>query len=73
MLTGFVKWFDPRRNYGFIRFCDESGSWHEVFFHGSQVDFTPRDGDFVSFLIRDCWKGQQAVNVERKKIIEVYN
>jgi cold shock CspA family protein len=71
LYTGYIKWYRDSKGYGFIRYADESGSWHEVFFHRSQIDFNPMDGQFVSFLIRDGWKGPMAVNVQRKKAVEV--
>jgi CspA family cold shock protein len=67
MRTGFIKWFDPKLNYGFIRAMNESGDWSEFFVHGSDINFNVRDGDFVSFSIRDGWKGPKAVCVKKRK------
>ncbi len=46
---------------------NESGDWSEFFVHGSSINFNVRDGDFVSFSIRDGWKGPKAVCVKKRK------
>jgi CspA family cold shock protein len=59
---GKVKWFSPRRHYGFI--ITEEGK--EVFFHqhqflgGNQV----HEGQMAWFHVRHAVKGSQALNVE---------
>jgi CspA family cold shock protein len=61
---GKVKWFNPRKHYGFI--ATEAGD--EVFFHQEQLlddsGQAPRDGQAVRFHVRFARKGPQALNVE---------
>lgn len=61
---GEVKWFSPRKHYGFI--VTDKGS--EVFFHqrqivGERTDET-QEGQPVRFHVRDAAKGPEALNVE---------
>lgn len=58
MPTGIIKWFSPRRHYGFI--VGENGQ--EVFFHESEVgaeDFPLREGDRVIFNLQQTSRGNQ--------------
>lgn len=61
---GKVKWFDPRKHYGFI-VAEER---REIFFHRRQVledDEKERyEGQTVKFHVRDTLKGPEALNVE---------
>ncbi len=64
--TGFVKWFDYRKGYGFIT-TDEQ---EEVFVHFSNIDmegFKKLDiGDHVEFELKESkdGKGPEALNVK---------
>lgn len=64
--TGFVKWFDYRKGYGFIT-TDEQ---EEVFVHFSNIDmegFKKLDmGDQVEFELKESkdGKGSEALNVK---------
>ena len=64
--TGFVKWFDYRKGYGFIT-TDEQ---EEVFVHFSNIDmegFKKLDmGDNVEFDLQESknGKGSEALNVK---------
>ena len=64
MPEGTVKWFNKKKNYGFI----ESEGQEDVFFHGSQIVdhgfFGLTNNDKVSFEIRDMQNGRQAVKVK---------
>lgn len=64
MLEGTVKWFNKKKNYGFI--VDENQE--EVFFHGSNITdhgfFGLRQDDRVSFEIRETRNGPQAFKVK---------
>ncbi len=64
MPEGTVKWFNKKKNYGFI----ESDGQEDVFFHGSQIIdhgfFGLTTDDKVSFEIRDTQNGRQAVKVK---------
>jgi CspA family cold shock protein len=63
MSEGTVKWFNKKKNYGFI----ESEGQEDVFFHGSQIVdhgfFGLQANDRVSFEVKDTRNGRQAVNV----------
>jgi CspA family cold shock protein len=64
MPEGTVKWFNKKKNYGFIA----SEGQEDVFFHGSQISdhgfFGLQANDRVSFEIKDTRNGRQAVNVK---------
>lgn len=66
MPTGKVKWFDPRKGYGFIELDDGSG---DIFVHYTGIKGegfrSLEQGDEVKFEIVEGQKGNQAVNVER--------
>ena len=61
---GEVKWFNPRKRYGFI--VTEAGD--EVFFHQEQLlednDQAPRQGQTVRFHLHYPARGPEALNVE---------
>jgi CspA family cold shock protein len=61
---GVVKWFSPRRGYGFV--IIDSGE--EAFFHQEQLlehsDQTLRQGQTVRFHLHYPPKGPEALNVE---------
>jgi CspA family cold shock protein len=64
---GKVKWFNPRKRYGFI--ATQAGD--EVFFHQDQLlddsGQAPRDGQAVRFHLHFARKGPEALNVELVK------
>jgi CspA family cold shock protein len=64
---GKVKWFNPRKHYGFI--VTKEGE--EVFFHQRQVlegnVDEAQEGQTVRFHIRYAEKGPEALNVELGK------
>jgi cold shock protein len=66
MLEGKVKWFNPRKGYGFIG--TEDG--RDVFVHYSSIAAegfkTLDEGDTVSFEIVEGEKGLRATNVVPK-------
>ena len=66
MATGVVKWFDPKKGYGFIK--QEQGE--DVFVHWRNIvsddEFkTLEDGEPVQFEIVQGAKGLQAEKVSR--------
>jgi len=66
MAEGTVKWFNPRKGYGFIATSDG----RDVFVHYSSVSGdgykTLVEGDAVTFEIVEGEKGQKAENVVAK-------
>jgi CspA family cold shock protein len=65
MVTGVVKWFSPKKGYGFITMADGQ----EVFVHYSAIDgngFRSLDqGEEVQFEVAQGPKGLQASKVTR--------
>jgi CspA family cold shock protein len=65
--TGYIKWFNPARRYGFIR---REGGQPDVFVHANDLR-NPGDahslmeGDPVEFAVVQTPKGFQAVDVVR--------
>jgi len=61
---GVVKWFNPRKRYGFISV--EEGE--DVFFHQRQIVVCPegekREGLVARFHLHQAEKGPEALNVE---------
>jgi CspA family cold shock protein len=64
MTEGIVKWFDKKKNYGFIA----AEGRDDIFFHGSKIAdhgfFGLKTNDRVSFEVKDTRNGRQAVNVK---------
>ena len=67
MPTGKVKWFDPKKGYGFI--LDDQGQ--DVFVHYTSIQGDGfralKDGEVVAYELAVGEKGQQARNVLRQK------
>jgi cold shock CspA family protein len=61
-LIGIMKWFDPRRGYGWVK-CDAGEFFaHVADFRG---DFEPVTGDEVSFVLSNGKGGKlRAADVE---------
>ncbi|HEY2663180.1 MAG TPA: cold-shock protein [Candidatus Binataceae bacterium] len=66
MATGKVKWFSPKKGYGFITMEDGK----DVFVHYSSISATGfkslQEGDNVEFELSQGPKGLQASNVMRQ-------
>jgi len=64
MIEGKVKWFDPKKGFGFIQ--REEGD--DVFVHFSSIEGDGfknlEEGQKVTFEIVDSDKGPQAANVK---------
>jgi CspA family cold shock protein len=64
MQEGVVKWFNEKKNYGFI----ESNGQEDIFFHGSSIAdhgfFGLAKSDRVTFDVKETQRGRQAVNVK---------
>lgn len=62
MVEGTVKWYDSRKNYGFIE--RENGS--DVFVHESEIKGARAlaEGDRVEFEVEQAPKGPRAKNVK---------
>lgn len=58
---GVVKWYNPRKQYGFI--VRQKAA--EIFFHRSQLSESsrPREGDLVEFSVMEGEKGVMAADV----------
>jgi CspA family cold shock protein len=65
MLKGVIKFYSERRGYGFIRSDENRNPRAEVFVHYSQIKGvrSPREGQAVTFDVRDGERGPEAVNV----------
>lgn len=65
MISGQVKWFDPRKGYGFI--LGPEGK--DVFVHYSQIQGDGfkllKDGEIVDYELVEGEKGLQARTVRR--------
>ena len=70
MSEGKVKWFNPRKGYGFI--CTADGT--DIFVHYSNISGdgykTLEEGDLVGFDIVEGEKGIRAENVVKKSASE---
>jgi CspA family cold shock protein len=70
---GRVKWFDPKKGYGFI--IGPSGQ--DVFVHYSQIQAdgfrTLKDGEWVDYELTQGDKGWQAREVAQVEEIEASN
>lgn len=61
MQTGTVKFFDDTKGFGFIKPDDGSA---DVFVHISGINGKIKEGDQVSFEVKQGNKGLNAVNVQ---------
>ncbi|KXA94192.1 cold-shock protein [candidate division MSBL1 archaeon SCGC-AAA259I09] len=62
-MEGTVKFFDGRKNYGFI---EPEGGGRDHFVHRSDIESGPlNEGDIVEFDSEQGDKGPRAVNVEK--------
>jgi cold shock protein len=70
MLEGKVKWFNPRKGYGFIAASDG----RDVFVHYSDIGGggfkTLAEGEEVSFDIVEGEKGPRAIHLVQKSAAE---
>ncbi|KXA93346.1 cold-shock protein [candidate division MSBL1 archaeon SCGC-AAA259E22] len=62
-MRGTVKFFDDRKNYGFI---EPEGRGGDRFVHASDIESGPvKKGDIVEFDSEQGDKGPRAVNVRK--------
>jgi cold shock protein len=63
-MKGTIKFFKPKKGFGFIKSEDES----EVFFHKSAVENNTylEEGDNVTFDIEEGDRGKKAINVKKE-------
>jgi CspA family cold shock protein len=66
MPRGVIKFYSADRGYGFIRSEERSGSRDELYVHYSQIRGAspPREGQAVTFDVKDGDRGPEAVNVQ---------
>jgi cold shock protein len=62
-VTGFVKWFNNEKGFGFIEYKPNE----DVFVHYSAIKMegykTLKEGDYVNFQLIETGKGFQALDV----------
>ncbi len=62
-MTGFVKWFNNEKGFGFIEYKPNE----DVFVHYSAIKMegykTLNEGDYVNFQLVETGKGFQALDV----------
>ena len=67
-LTGPVRWFSPRRGYGFIQLSESD----DMFVHISEIQGegfkTLNQREEVEFSVKDTTQGPRAVDVVRLNI-----
>lgn len=67
-VTGVVRWFSPKKGYGFIQVADGE----DVFVHYSEIRSdgfrTLYEGEEVELSVKEGAKGPQAVDVVRLNI-----
>ena len=67
MLTGFVKWFNATKGYGFI--TPDGNGEKDIFVHYSAIESSGykslNEGDRVEFDVIQGKKGDQANNVTK--------
>lgn len=65
MPRGVIKFYSEPRGYGYIRRDGGPGLRDEIYVHYSQIEGTnsPKEGQAVTFEIRDGDRGLEAVNV----------
>ncbi|HUW95221.1 MAG TPA: cold shock domain-containing protein [Anaerolineae bacterium] len=67
-MTGPVRWFSPRRGYGFIQLSESD----DVFVHISEIQGegfkTLNQREEVEFSVKDTTQGPRAVDVVRLNI-----
>jgi cold shock CspA family protein len=65
-LTGVMKWFDPKRGYGWIRLLPNGNHDNDVFAHVRffRGEFEPMTGDRVSFVIDNSNGRRKAIDIE---------
>ena len=65
MATGTVKWFNDAKGFGFIT---PDGGGEDLFAHFSAINMpgfkTLKEGQKVSFEVRDGQKGPAAANIK---------
>jgi CspA family cold shock protein len=63
MNTGFVKFYNETKGYGFIK--DDQDSSKEYFVHATGLTDKVKQNDRVSFDLKEGKKGVNAINVTK--------
>lgn len=61
MPTGTVKFFNESKGYGFIK---DNDTQQDIFVHVSGLNHEIREGDTVTYDVKEGKKGMNAVNVQ---------
>ncbi len=64
MKTGKIKWYNPKKHFGFITGDDGE----DIFLHSSDLPAGEEDlkeGDPVEYEVGDAPKGKKAINVKK--------
>ncbi len=63
MKTGKIKWYNPKKHFGFITGDDGT----DIFLHSSDLppDTELKEGDKVQYEVGEAPKGQKAINVKK--------
>ncbi len=66
-MSGFIKWFNNEKGYGFIQYKENE----DIFVHYSAINMegykTLNEGDYVNFELVKTNKGLQALDVKLVK------
>jgi CspA family cold shock protein len=69
MPKGVIKFFNDGKGYGFIEAEDTPGHTEDVFVHHSHIEDngyrTLKEGETVTFDVREGRRGPEAVNVQK--------
>lgn len=58
--TGKIKYYDPKKGFGFIR---EKETHTEIFFHKKGVRYPAKEMDMVTFTVKRTPNGLKAIDV----------